>query len=693
MRISTAVLYAIAALAAKEGLQPAIATANPENLDARPDAADDAADEKHSIATANVTSVMEPETITAVPEQSNPPFLQSAVELDQAETAKPSDTIASQSVIDNEVSGSATEPVAYYENSSDLTDSLASATTPPLRAQEERTAEPIAYTTGEQLEHGDETIIPPMVDLAAEAEAADNLAILDHATHRDLNAPNGVQVESIAIAPPEISPQTWAIAQNIQVEPMSASDIAQLPALPSSFDTVQGHWAEDFVRNLEQAEVVQGFRETGTIRPDLPVTRAQYAALINQAFSVPPVRPATTFADVPSRYWGQSAIQSAYRMGFLDSVGSDRFAPEAMISRAEAIAALVQGLQLTGGDPVVLTVLDDAGEIPVNLRSAIATAMDGANPATGQPTRLVVNYPDVDEFNPTQNASRGDVMAFVHQALVSSGNLSPIASNARQYIANTDGATRSTPRAITLYVPDLTELEFEQERLQALEDFRGDGRSPGLTILSPTGFGVDNWTPFIGATFQSETRYSDTSDGGMVFGIGAGDAREAVGVEVSYTVASFGGSRDFGTGGFNLRIHRRFSEDFAGAIGWNGIITTGDVDFEDSIYGVVTKIFTLNEDITQPFSRIAVNAGIGNGMFRTEDAVDDGDDTVGVFGGIAIRLAEPVSLITEWTGQDLAIGLSIAPFPNSNFVITPAVRDITGAGDEARFVLGGGISF
>jgi hypothetical protein len=382
-------------------------------------------------------------------------------------------------------------------------------------------------------------------------------------------------------------------------------------------------------------------------------------------------------------------------MGFLDPVGSGRFAPEANISRAEAIAALVQGLQLTGGNPVALNLLDDAGEIPTPLRSAIATALDGNNPATGQPARIVVNYPDVNELNPTQSASRGDVMAFVHQALVATGNLSPIASSARQYIANTDGAVRNTPTAtaVTLYVPDLTELEFEQERLQALEDFRGDGRSPGLTILSPTGFGVDNWTPFIGASFQSETRYSNTSDGGMVFGVGLGDAREAVGVEVSYTVASFGTSRDFGTGGFNLRIHRRFSEDFAGAIGWNGIITTGEVDFEDSIYGVLTKIFTLNEDITEPFSRIAVNAGIGNGMFRTEDAVDDGDDTLGVFGSVAIRLAEPVSLITEWTGQDLAIGLSIAPFPNSNFVITPAVRDITGAGDEARFVLGGGISF
>jgi hypothetical protein len=41
----------------------------------------------------------------------------------------------------------------------------------------------------------------------------------------------------------------------------------------------------------------------------------------------------------------------------------------------------------------------------------------------------------------------------------------------------------------------------------------------------------------------------------------------------------------------------------------------------------------------------------------------------------------------------LAIGASIAPFDNFPLVITPALRDITGAGDGARFILGGGVAF
>ena len=55
----------------------------------------------------------------------------------------------------------------------------------------------------------------------------------------------------------------------------------------------------------------------------------------------------------------------------------------------------------------------------------------------------------------------------------------------------------------------------------------------------------------------------------------------------------FGRNRSFGTGGFNLKLHRRFSESFSAAIGWNGFLTLGDdtSDFEDSVYGSVHQDF------------------------------------------------------------------------------------------------------
>lgn len=238
------------------------------------------------------------------------------------------------------------------------------------------------------------------------------------------------------------------------------------------------------------------------------------------------------------------------------------------------------------------------------------------------------------------------------------------------------------------------ELQNELRDLENVKVDQGFEASPALSIYIPTGFGADNNTGFIGATFQERTRYSNVSDGGAVIGVGLGDAQKAVGVELSYTAASFGGSRDFGGGGFNAKVHRQIGDGLAVAAGWNGFANLGGRnDFENSIYGVVSKVFRTREDINSLFSRVAVTAGVGNGQFRTEDAVAKDDGGIGVFGNVAVRVARPVSLIAEWSGQDLGVGLSVAPFKNIPLVITPAVRDIVGAGDGPRFVLGTGLAF
>ncbi len=270
--------------------------------------------------------------------------------------------------------------------------------------------------------------------------------------------------------------------------------------------------------------------------------------------------------------------------------------------------------------------------------------------------------------------------------------------------------TRPAPRP-TPPKPSLEEVRNLRNRLLDVDeklDVLNDRykASPSLTIVNPAGYGADNNTGYVAATLQSRTRYTNDADGGLVVGVGLGNARKNIGVELSYTTASFGSSRDFGAGGFNVKLHRQFSDDFSVAAGWNGIINVGGFrdeafrnsdlppnDFKNSIYASATKIFRTREDISKPFSRVAVTAGLGSGRFRSEDDVANDRNTVNPFGSVAIRVAEPVSAIVEWTGQDLAVGASIVPFKNVPFVITPALRDIAGAGDGARFVVGAGFSF
>jgi hypothetical protein len=212
--------------------------------------------------------------------------------------------------------------------------------------------------------------------------------------------------------------------------------------------------------------------------------------------------------------------------------------------------------------------------------------------------------------------------------------------------------------------------------------------SPALSIYIPVGYGADRNTAFVSGTYENSVRNDPGSVGTAGVGIGLGDARKSVGAELSYTFETTNDS--FGEGGFNAKLHRQLGQDLAGAIGWNGFLNIGRNDFEQSKYGVITKVFRTQDSLNKPFSRVAFTVGVGDGQFRSNGAVKAGDNNVNVFGNMAVRVARPVSFIAEWTGQDLGLGLSIAPFKNIPFVITPAVRDVVGAGDHARFVLGAG---
>lgn len=259
---------------------------------------------------------------------------------------------------------------------------------------------------------------------------------------------------------------------------------------------------------------------------------------------------------------------------------------------------------------------------------------------------------------------------------------------------------QSQPAAPTPGTPSRQEIQDLRNRLRGVEDKIGDlshtyRASPSMAVTNPVGFGADNRTGYIGASFVSRVRYTDSEpDGALFAGVGLGDARKSVGVELSYTLASVtGDNTEFGRGGFNVKLHRRLADDLSVAAGWNGILNTGDNDFENSLYAAATKVFPLREDIKSPFSRVAVTAGLGNGQFRSEEDIANDRSAVNLFGSVAVRAAEPVSLIAEWTGQDLTLGASIVPFKNVPLVITPALRDVAGAGDGARFVLGVGYSF
>jgi hypothetical protein len=200
--------------------------------------------------------------------------------------------------------------------------------------------------------------------------------------------------------------------------------------IPRPSDTAPGftdlanHWARPFVEVLAQNQLISGL-ETGEFAPNAPMTRAQYAALLTRAFQPQPKQPATSFVDVPPNFWAAEAIQSAYRAGFLSGFPDRTFAPDHPLLRVQAWVSLVNGLSLLAGQPgnsALLTRFVDSATIPDYAREAVAKAAQ---------LGLVVNAPDLRQLRPNQVASRADIAAVVHQALVAQQRL-PALTN--QYI-------------------------------------------------------------------------------------------------------------------------------------------------------------------------------------------------------------------------------------------------------------------
>ena len=243
---------------------------------------------------------------------------------------------------------------------------------------------------------------------------------------------------------------------------------------------------------------------------------------------------------------------------------------------------------------------------------------------------------------------------------------------------------------------DSIDQEEAQKVITQLQNIRNTNfvpnrGAPGLTIGNPYGFGADGGAFYAGFGYQPDTRFGNDNDQDAVgnIGVGLGNAKKAVGLELSYTIGSFGNNRNFGTGGFNAKIHRQFANAWGLAAGWNGFLNLGDEnDFENSFFLVSSKIFHTREKLHSPFSRIAATVGFTNSEFNNSS-----DREFDVIASLAFRIARPISTVVEWTGSDLAMGLSTSPWRRIPFTFNVAVRDIAGEGDGARIVFGAGMGF
>jgi hypothetical protein len=232
--------------------------------------------------------------------------------------------------------------------------------------------------------------------------------------------PGARELAPAELAPTELAPaelDTEAVVPEAEVETAAAT---APPPLDIS-DVPEDYWAYPFIQDMYEQGLLPDF-PSGQFQPDKELTRAELAALLNNAFITDPVeREPLQFQDVPSGYWAADAIDQVVERGFMSGYPENKFDPDQLVPRYEVLVSLAAGLDLaTPADPdSLLQSLGDLSALPDWAKGQVAAAAQ---------RRLVVNYPEPQQLKPAETATRAEIVAMIHQALVAEGTLDPIQS-------------------------------------------------------------------------------------------------------------------------------------------------------------------------------------------------------------------------------------------------------------------------
>lgn len=479
-----------------------------------------------------------------------------------------------------------------------------------------------------------------------------------------------------------------AIAQSVSPPPINQSLAEEKlssipkssPATPASNQITQasdvaGNWAEPFIRALVAKKIIKGYPD-GTFRPDQPLTRAEFAALLNQAFDLQPVRGASKFNDIPTKHWGVAVIQKAYQSGFLAGYPDNTFAPDRNITRIQSLVSLTNRSKLTpSGNLDLNTVFGDVAQVP----------SDGQNSLVAATQRCLAVSKEYDStklpggnFGPNTVATRADVAAYIHQTLVAAGRLPALSKDSigNKYIAScpqgvyvTSIQSPETPASKTPAPPSnqivnadfINNLKIEPLATLANADQPSSGsNSPGLTFATPSAFGAGFGDVFIGGSASTAGRARPDIDGSMSTGFGLGSSN-TLGVEVSYNLGSF---KTFGANGsFDLKAHRVIyaegTNQIGIAAGWNTFAQYGNEGVVPStVYGAISSYSQLQSNNSYNKMPLSITVGAGGGSFR------QGDASLGIFAGAGVQVHPQLGVGLGWSGVGLNAGLSFVPIPS-----------------------------
>lgn len=254
----------------------------------------------------------------------------------------------------------------------------------------------------------EEAVSPENVD---PEEAATPEAETPEAAAPNAAAPNQAEAETDATPETAEVPTPVPLSAAAQADPKDALNFEDVP---------DNYWAKPYIDALSSRELISGY-ESGEFRPDQPVTRAQIANIVSRTFDLTADKENLDFSDVTGDYWARESIGEVVKGGFMTGFPNNTFDPNAPVTRAQALTTLVTGLGIATPTnvQVALSRYADANAIPQWANDKVAAATAGS---------IVVNYPNVENLNPTEPTTRAELSAMIYQALAKEGIVEPVES-------------------------------------------------------------------------------------------------------------------------------------------------------------------------------------------------------------------------------------------------------------------------
>lgn len=109
---------------------------------------------------------------------------------------------------------------------------------------------------------------------------------------------------------------------------------------------IGSHWAQPYMQRMYAYGIMRGDQDNN-MRPNDPITRAEFVSSLNRAFGYTERSgKATPFSDVKGREWFADDIAIAYEQGYFAGVSSNKADPKGNLTREQAVAMICRNLKL-----------------------------------------------------------------------------------------------------------------------------------------------------------------------------------------------------------------------------------------------------------------------------------------------------------------------------------------------------------